>query len=364
MVATTWRPGVNVNRQATKSLFCFLSLLLILVACSKEAPAPVAIAEPAPAPVQNLPLVVYASMPGARVQSVFDAYTAETGNRVEVRSTEGENSRRPVDVESLPDADLYLLGSLASLWSVAERDGFRPTFSTLIDDNIPVELRDPESRWTGLATSARLVVYNTELLDADMLRDINDYAALGAEQWRGKLCLSSSTVPGNLSLVAFLIRKYDLRDAEIAVRRWRGNFATDVFADDADLLDAIEAGRCQIGIAGSNSLAAHVADNAAASLGIHSFADAAETVVDVSGAGVSRHANNPERAAELLSWLTSNAPNALYAAMGNEFPANAGSRTAPGIETWRGSVAAPLQQSVLAFLHDEAVLLVERARYY
>jgi iron(III) transport system substrate-binding protein len=347
-----------------ESRFCFVTLLLMFAACSKEAPAPVAMPEPEPVSRPNLPLVVYAAMPGSRVQSVFDAYTAETGNKVDVRSTDDGNAGRTVNVEALPDADLYLFGNLASLWSVAERDGFRPTFSVSIDDNIPVELRDPESRWTGLATSARLVVYNTELLAEEMLGDINNYAALGAKQWRGKLCLSSSTVPGNISLVASLIRHYELRDAEIAVRRWRANLASDVLADDATLLEAIASGRCQIGIAASNALAAHLAANAGASLGFLPFADPEQTVVDVSGAGVSRHAHNPEGAAELLIWLSTNAPNALYAALGHEFPANADSRTAPGIESWRGTVAAPAQQSVLAFLHDEAVLLVERARYY
>ncbi len=68
---------------------------------------------------------------------------------------------------------------------------------------------------------------------------MNDYAALGDDIWRGKLCLSSSQVPGNRTLVAFLIRQYDLRDAEIVVRKWRANLATDVFADDVSLVGAI-----------------------------------------------------------------------------------------------------------------------------
>lgn len=349
---------------AMKHLSGFLSVVLLLAACSEDAPSPAATRQPEPASKPNLPLVIYASMPGPRVQSVFDAYSSETGTKLEVRSADGENARGVAKVDALPDADLYLFGNLASLWSVAEQDGFRPTFSASIDDNIPLELRDPESRWTALATSSRLVVYNTDLLDEEMLGDVNNYAALGADKWAGKLCLSSSTVPGNITLVAFLIRQYGLRDAEIAVRRWRANLASDVLADDDTLLEEISAGRCQIGIAGSHSLAAHLAANAGSPLGFHSFADPAEIVIDVSGAGVSRHAHDPERAAELLEWLTTNAPNALYAAPGHEFPANAGSRVAPGIESWRGTVATPSQQSVLAFLHDEAVLLVERARYY
>ena len=298
------------------------------------------------------------------MQSVFDAYTVETGKKVQLLSLDDyPGLASNIDAESLPDADLFLFPSLADLWRVAEQDRFRPTFDPSIDSNIPAELRDAEARWTGLASSARLLVYNSKLVTADELTGVADYAALGAEQWLGKLCLSSSTVSGNLTLVAFLIQKYGLRDAEIVVRRWRANLASNIFYTDAALIEAISSGQCAAGIAGSNALAAHKAVSSDSSVEFHQFTDAAEVVVEVSGGGVSRHAHNPEGAAALLSWLAISAPNALYAALGDEFPANAGAAVAPGIQAWQQVVSRPTRLSTLAFLHDEAVLLVERAKY-
>ena len=241
--------------------------------------------------------------------------------------------------------------------------GFARHSMPSIENNIPAQLRDPESRWTGLATNARLLVYNNELVSAESLDGVMDYASLGAEQWLGKLCLSSSRVSGNLTLVAFLIQKYGLRDAEITVRRWRTNLATNVFNSDAALIEAISSGQCATGIAGSDALAAYQSAHASSPVALHQFADPGEVVVDVSGGGVSRHAHNPEDAADLLVWLTTNAPNALYAAIGYEFPANASSKVMRGGESWHGAVSKPAQLSARAFLHDEAVLLVERAKY-
>ena len=128
-------------------------------------------------------------------------------------------------------------------------------------------------------------------------------------------------------------------------------------------MEAISTGQCVIGIAGSNAFVAHVAANAESPVALHRFTDPSEMVVEVSGGGVARHAHNPEGAADLLVWLATNAPNALYAALGREFPANTGSSSNPDTEIWRDTVSMPPPLSALAFLHADADLLVERARY-
>lgn len=346
----------------TRTLISLVSVALLSAACGNDESSTAAPVQAAP--TVSLPLVVYASMPLERVQSVIDAYTAETGTQVQIHSSYDRPRAQSGGVAgSLPEADLLLLPNLADIWQIAEADGFRPTFDVSIVNDIAAELRDPESRWTGLASSSRLLVYNNELVSADELSVVADYAGLGAEQWRGKLCLSSSGVAGNQTLVAFLISKYGLREAEITVRRWRANLASNVFNTDGELIDAISSGLCATGIAGSNAFAVHKRANANSPVAVHQFADPVEILVEVSGGGVSRHAHNAEGAAELLAWLAKGAPNALYAALGNEFPANNGAAIIPALEALRDTVSKPAQASGLAFLHDEAALLVERAKY-
>lgn len=341
-----------------------LLMAALIAACSKEEAAPPpAAAQPEPRPEANLPLVVYATMPASRLQPVLDAYASETGKKARLVSGDKAYSAYVAGNGSLPDADLLLVSGLGEMWQLAEMDGFRPTYSESIDSNIPSVYRDAESRWTALGTNARIVVYNRELVDVDAIGSVEAYAALGDEQWRGRLCLSSSQVPGNQALVAFLIRQQNVRDAEILVRSWRANLATSIFANDSELIKAIAGGQCAIGIAGSNALSNYLSGNAGAPVAPHQFSDPESILVDASGGGVARHAHNPDDAADLLAWLTSSAPNALWAAQNQEFPANVDAPLSRPVEAWRDMVAAPVSMSALGFLYEDAVLLVERARY-
>jgi hypothetical protein len=213
----------------SRSRILLISTALLCSACSKEEVAPVS----GPAAPRIEPVVVHATMPASRIMSVLDAYTAETGKEIQLASDDMDAST----------ADLFLAPNIAELWQFAETDLFRPTVSESIERNIPSALRDPEFRWTALATHARIVVHNTALVSIDELGDVDNYAALGQEKWRNRICLSSSAVPGNRTLIALLIRRYDLREAEIIVRNWRANFATGVFADDLSLIKAISC-RC------------------------------------------------------------------------------------------------------------------------
>jgi iron(III) transport system substrate-binding protein len=349
---------------AMRLRFAELLLAFLITACAREDAAPANSPAPEPPPAANLPLIVYATMPASGLQPVFDAYAAETGKKVQLVSSAKEISAVLVEgVETVPAADLLLARGLSELWQIAEVDGFRPTFSDVIERNIPSGLRDAESRWTALGIHALMVVYNTETVSGDALAGLDGYAALGEERWRGRLCLSSSRVPGNRSLVAFLIRQYDLRDAELVVRNWRANLATNVFADDLSLINAIADGQCAIGIVGSDVLADYLSVHVGAAVAPHRFADSGSILVDASGGGVMRHARNPGDAAELLAWLTTNAPDALYAAQLQEFPANPSAQLSLSIQSWRDMVSKPASLSALGFLQEDAALLVERARY-
>ena len=334
---------------------------LVCVGCSKE----VAVEDSAKADQADAgTVVVYSTLGENIVKPVFDAYTAETGIKVLLVSGEFQVLTEKIHKPGRdPVSDLFIADNVADLWHAAEQDVFRPTRSDVITERVREQLRDPEHLWVSFTARARIVVYNTDLTSDAERKSIVDYASLTEASWRERLCLSSSKIAGNGSLIAMLINDNGVRGAELIVRGWRANLAASVHSDDSKLLQAVAAGQCAIGIAASSEIARFLRTNADANVAPHWFSNDGVLHVNATGGGVTRHAQNAEGAASLLEWLTSDAANALFAALILEFPVNPGSATDASIAAWSGFEANPVNLANLGYLQEDAVKLAERARY-
>lgn len=318
----------------------------------------------APTAARSQSIVVYAASSNAQIGPVLEAYTAETGVKVNLVVDDLENLVAKIERSGGGSvADLLIATNVGDLWNATEKDIYRPVYSALVTNQIPENLRDAEKLWHALSVRARIAVYNTDLAEAAQVATISDYGSLGDETWRGKLCLSSSGVQGNRSLIAYLIKNHGTRNAELIVRGWQENLAATVFSDDNEVMQAVVEGRCTIGIADSNDLAMFIRGRPNAPIAARWFAEGSPLYIDVTGAGVTRHAENADGAIELLEWLTSEQPNALFAALGLEFPASPDAPVDASIEQWSKYVAEPMNVSQFGYFQDEAAKLAERAHY-
>ena len=330
-------------------------LVMLLFGCGEEPPKPES-ESPAPQPpvAEAGPLTVFDTEGSLAITPVMEAWRAEGGGRFTLAES---NYSTPFPEET----DVLVAGSLVTLWSFAEEDKLRPVFSPVIESRIGEMFRDPESRWVALSYRARVVVYNPELVSSDEIGSLESYASLGDERWRERLCLSSSRVDGNRLLIAWLIHRHGPRDAEIIVRRWRANLPDGfVEADDEAVIGKIGRGECGIGVVDSDRLAVARPVSAIAP---YWFEAPGSTVIDVTGAGISRHTTNPEEAGELLEWLTTTGAGAFFAAARNEFPANTEAATGNAISDWSANVQLTVALADFGFLLQEAELLAVRAGY-
>ena len=243
------------------------------------------------------PVSVYAAMPEAATwQPLFDEYTDETGVFVTVKTGDADLIVQAVIADNgAPPADVLLTGDIARIWTAAEEGGLRAVRADEIESALDSRLRDPDHLWAAVGFRTAKVVYDERAID---LSEIGDYANLSDADLRGKLCLSSSSLPVNRALIAMLISDIDTRPAEIVVRGWKRNLAELVFETEEQLLEAIADGRCAAGIASSNVADAFVADI--------EYLDAvlpAVGYINVNAAGVARHARNPDGAQRLVKWL-------------------------------------------------------------
>ena len=318
---------------AKSALRCCV-VALTLTACTPE-PA----VEEAP-PTE--PVVVYAAYADKTyLPTLFSRFTAETGQIVLVR-----NGQVPGIVDDVianrvsPPADILLTPSVYGVWRAAEEGQLRPHYSEIADNNAPPWLRDPDKYWVALSYSNAVMVYNSDEFSA---ANLPAYEELAEARFRRKLCLTTSSLAINRSVVAMLIRKLGERQAELAVRGWVANLAMPVFESEEHLLRALKSGECAIGL-----LASHVvALGANSTLKIHV---PVETYTTAEAIGITRHAHNPDGAAKLIDWMLQQGVQLGHAAHSGALSvADAGRENAALVH--------------MATMYMDAQQLAERARY-
>ena len=264
------------------------------------------------------PIVVYAigddeSTLAARLAE----FTKDTDIGVTLMfSKSSRNADLVIDNSGSPPADVLITNNIADIWRAGEEGGLRKIQTTSIE-NVAEGLRDPDGLW--VAFDVRYAVIRGSSVVASSTPA--GFLDLAGPEFADQLCMSSSRLPVNRSLIAMLIDELGVRPAERSVRGWLRNLARPTFDTEADLREAIEAGACPYAIV---SVASGSKSNYA----------------DIDGIGIARHARFPDSANALVDWL-------LQKKSLQEFDAPNGRNV--GIAGWR---------------NEEALLLVERVGYH
>jgi len=307
-------------------------------------------------------LVVYSARNEQLIKPIFDAYTRESG--VEIRFTTGDAAvlieRLAAEGRNTP-ADLLMTVDAGELWNAAQRGLLLPLESPTLERNIPAHLRDPQGRWFGLSMRARTIAYSTRRVDPASL---STYEALAGADWKRRLCLRTSKKVYNQSLVATLIATQGEATTERIVRGWVANLATDVFANDTQLLEAIAAGQCDVGIVNSYYYGRIVKERPDFPVRLFWANQSAGGVhVNISGAGVVASSRKAAAATRFLEWLSDGAAQAHFAAVNMEYPANPAVAVDPLVKSWGSFESSQLNVAEAGRLQPAAVRLMDRAGY-
>ncbi len=318
--------------------------------------------ESAPVPSALKRVVVYSSIDANRMRPLLDKYSAEFNIPV-LYINDGESALfEKMQRRGLAEpADLYIGRDAGTLWYAADEDVLRPVRSALLERAVPTEFRDPDAAWFALSLRARAIVYNLGAVTTD---ELSDYAALGDSRWHGRLCLSGAALPDNRSLLAMLIAMHGEREAELTVRRWIRNLAQAPYNDDEQLVRAIEEGRCDVGIANLSIVAGRLTRNAGSTIAAHLPDRASGGVhVNISGAGVTRHATNPDGARALLEWLLSASAQRDFAAVETAFPLSGEVNPPALLIPFSGFAVRSMRVTQFGYLAQQAADMAVRAHY-
>jgi iron(III) transport system substrate-binding protein len=305
-------------------------------------------------------VVVYSSRIDELIKPVFDAYTAKTGVKVSFITDKEAPlmARIKAEGENTP-ADLFLTVDGGNLWQAEQMGILQPMDSQIVKDNIPPQYRSSTDAWTGLSLRARTIVYSTERVDPS---ELSTYEALADENWEGRLCLRTSKKVYNQSLTATLIDTHGAQKTEEIIKGWVDNLATDAFADDTALIQAVDAGLCDVGIVNSYYFGRLHADNP--DLKAKLFwpnQDGRGVHVNLSGIGLTKQAPHPEAARKLVEWMTTPEAQSIFADVNMEFPANPEVKPSPEVAAWGDFKPDTIPVEVAGKRQAEAIMLMDRA---
>jgi iron(III) transport system substrate-binding protein len=91
--------------------------------------------------------------------------------------------------------------------------------------------------------------------------------------------------------------------------------------------------------------------------------DTSGTHVNISGAGVTRYAKNPEGAQRLLEWLSTEEPQIMFSELNLEIPANPTVPSAEQVAAWGDFIQDNINVEAAGRLQAAAVMLMDRADY-
>ncbi len=307
-------------------------------------------------------VVVYSARNEQLIKPMFDAYTKETGIEIKfVTDKEGPLMQRLKAEGANTPADVFLTVDAGNLWQAGNEGLLAATPSKVLEQNIPAYLRDPGNQWFGLSVRARTIAYNPTMVKAS---EMSTYEDLADPKWKGKLCLRTSKKVYNQSLVAMMIEEHGAAKTEEIVKGWVANQATEPFSSDTKMMEAVAAGQCALGIGNTYYYGRLVAANPDISLklfwpnqegtGVH---------VNISGAGVVKHAGNKAGAQKLIEWLSSDKAQNLFSDSNHEYPANANIKPSELVASWGTFKQNQINVVRAGELQVEAVKLMDRAGY-
>jgi iron(III) transport system substrate-binding protein len=253
------------------------------------------------------------------LEQAFERFAEETGIGVEFLFGSDAELRERIEAEGEDtQADVYMTVDAGNLHLAAEHGVFRSTASQVLQAAVPASLRDPQGRWYGLSMRARTIVYHPDRVDPG---ELSTYEALADPRWQGRLCMRNSSNVYTQSLVASLIAHHGYEQALQVVRGWVDN-DVQILGSDILVLETAAEGGCDVGIANHYYLARLLEDDPDFPVEVLWANQAGRgTHVNVSGAGVTRHADNPELAVRLLEWLATDGQE-VFVGGNHEYPVN------------------------------------------
>lgn len=308
---------------------------------------------------------VYSSRQPILVAPLFEAFTKETGIKVNVsflkkgmvEKLKAEGKRSP--------ADLVMTTDISRLNGIVEAGVTQAVHSETLTANIPAEFRDPEGQWFGLTSRARVVyASNDRVKDGE----VTTYEDLADPKWKGRICIRSGTNAYNLALTSAVIAHHGVEGAKSWLTGLKANLARKPSGNDRAQIKAIFAGECDISIGNTYYMKKmlenpdQVAWADSVRIVFPTFKDGG-THVNLSGVALTKAAPNKTNAIKLMEWLSSGTAQQIYAETNGEYPIKPGTEPSALVAGWGTFTADNKPLIEIAKLRPTSLKITEQVNF-
>lgn len=280
----------------------------------------------APVSAEEPVLNLYSSRHYQTDDALYAGFTKRTG--IKINRIEGDENalieRLKNEGRNSP-ADVLITVDVARLWRAQQMGLFQPVKSKVLEQRIPVHLREPGGHWFGFSKRARVIFYNKAAVKPGEIRSYQD---LSDPKFKGRICIRSLNHVYNLSLMSALVNHLGEQRAQQWAQGLKANLARAPKGGDTDQIRAVAAGECDVGVANTYyyvrlAKSSKPADRAVAEKVGVVFPNQASfgTHINISGGGVARYAPHRENAVRFLEYLAGPDAQSYFANGNNEWPA-------------------------------------------
>jgi len=298
-------------------------------------------------------------------QELYDAFTAETGIEVSILEGGSDMLVERIQREGIASpADVLITVDAGRLWRAVQAGALQEIESDVLNERIPAHLRHPDGLWYGYSQRMRLIYYNPERIDPDM---VSTYEDLAQPELEGKICIRSSNNIYNQSLLASMIEIHGMEGAEQWAEALVDNLARQPQGGDTDQIRGVAAGECDVAVANhyyylrlensEDPADREVADKVAVMLpnqdgrGVH---------VNIGGAGVVKNAPHRDNAIRFLEFLASDEAQEIFARANYEYPVTEGVDRHEDLAEWGDVKLDTLDMDALGSNNPYAVRIADR----
>lgn len=311
-------------------------------------------------------VTIYSARHYAADLVLYEAFTERTGIKVEeVKGTAEELVLRLSSEGEHTRADLFIAADGSVLQLAKQQGVLQPHGSSIVEANVPEQWRDPSGEWVAVTSRARIIAYAKDRVSP---AELSTYEALAEERWSGKLLVRSSANLYNQTLLASMIEaigdEASLEWAKGIVR----NLARAPEGGDRSQAKAVAAGVGDLAVMntyyiGQMSISLDEEDTQAfKKLGVF-FPNQQSTGahVNISGAGIARHAPNKGNAVKLLEFMTGAEGQSLLVEQSFEYPVNPQATMPVLLREWGTFKAQPYTFGDMARHTDDVARIFAQA---